>query len=229
MFRTLLFALFSISIAHATEVDTTKLKDSVSKSVGEISQINKSPISGLYEVVTPDHIFYSDESGQFLIDGNMFDLKSRRNITDSRARLLFAIDFSKLPLELAIKKVKGNGNRKMAYFTDPNCGFCKKLEHELKEVSDVTLYLFLYPIFEGSAEKVRAVWCSKDKVKTWDDLMLNGVQPAEGKCDVPTPKVMALGKKFRVNGTPALIFSNGIINPGYMPAADLERSLNSNM
>jgi len=229
MFRIILLGLFSISLAHAADADNSaRLKDSLSKTLGEVTQVNKSPISGLYEVVTSDHIFYTDESGQYLIDGSMFDLKSRRNITDARARQLFAVDFNKLPFELAIKKVKGNGSRKMAYFSDPNCGFCKKLERELKNVNDVTLYLFLYPIFEGSAEKVQAVWCSPDKVKAWDNLMLNGVQPATGKCDIPLGKMMELGKKLKVNGTPALIFANGVINPGYMPAADLEKALDSN-
>jgi thiol:disulfide interchange protein DsbC len=229
MFRTLLLALFSISLAHAADNDTaTKLKDSLSKTLGEVTQVNKSPVNGLYEVVTGDHIFYSDENGQYIIDGSLFDLKNRRNITEARSRQLFAVDFAKLPLDIAIKKVKGNGSRKLAYFTDPNCGFCKKLEHELQSVDNVTLYLFLYPIFEGSAEKVQAVWCSKDKIKAWDNLMLNGVQPAAGKCDVPTNKVLELGHKLKVNGTPALIFANGMVNPGYMPAAELNKALDVN-
>jgi thiol:disulfide interchange protein DsbC len=234
MFRTLLLLLLSVSLAHAAESDktTASIKDTLQKNyaqlIGPVDQVNKSPVPGLYEVVTGDHIFYTDKSAQYLIDGSMFDLKARQNVTEARARQLFAVDFSKLPLELAVKKVKGDGSRKMAYFTDPNCGYCKKLEEELKSVSDVTLYLFLYPIFEGSAEKVQAIWCSNDKVKTWDDLMLNGVQPAAGKCEVPSAKVMALGKRLRVNGTPALVFANGVINPGYMPAAELEKALDSN-
>jgi thiol:disulfide interchange protein DsbC len=234
MFRTLLLLLLSISLAHAAETDKTAaaLKETLQKNyaqlIGPVDQVNKSPIPGLYEVVTGDHIFYTDERAQYLIDGQLFDLKARRNLTEARARQLFAIDFSKLPLDLAMKKVKGNGSRKMAYFTDPNCGYCKKLEHELQSVNDVTLYLFLYPIFEGSAEKVQAIWCSKDKVKTWDDLMLRGVQPPAGKCDVPSARVLELGKKLHVNGTPALIFANGVINPGYMPAADLNKALDSN-
>lgn len=234
MFRTLLLLLISISFAHAAETDKTAaaLKETLQKNyaqlIGPVDQVNKSPIPGLYEVVTGDHIFYTDESAQYLIDGQLFDLKARRNLTEARARQLFAIDFSQLPLDLAMKKVKGNGSRKMAYFTDPNCGYCKKLEHELQSVNDVTLYLFLYPIFEGSAEKVQAIWCSKDRGKAWDDLMLRGVQPAAGKCDVPSTKVLELGKKLKVNGTPALIFANGVINPGYMPAADLNKALDSN-
>lgn len=234
MFRTLLLLLLSVSIAHAAETDKTAaaIKDTLQKNyaqlIGPVGQVNKSPIPGLYEVVTGDHIFYTDGTAHYLIDGNIFDLKMRRNLTEARSHQLFAIEFNKLPFDLAIKKVKGNGSRKVAYFTDPNCGYCKKLEHELQNVTDVTLYIFLYPIFDGSAEKVQAIWCSKDQAKAWDDLMLNGVQPAAGKCDAPSTKVLALGKKLKVNGTPALIFANGVINPGYMPAADLDKALNSN-
>ena len=234
MFKTLLMLLLSISLAHAAETDKTSasIKDTLQKNyaqlIGPVDQVNKSPIPGLYEVVTGDHIFYTDKTAQYLIDGSLFDLKMRRNLTEARSRVLFAVDFNKLPLDLAVKKVKGNGSRKMAYFTDPNCGFCKKLEQELKSVDNVTLYLFLYPIFEGSAEKVQGIWCSDNKVKAWDDLMLNGVQPAAGKCEVPSAKVLALGKKLHVNGTPALIFANGVLNPGYMPAEALNKALDSN-
>jgi thiol:disulfide interchange protein DsbC len=196
--------------------------------IGPVDQVNPSPVSGLYEVVTGDHIFYTDEKAEFLIDGQMFDLKARRNLTEARARKLFAVEFDKLPLNIAMKKVKGDGSRKLAYFTDPNCGYCKKLEQELKSIDNVTLYLFMYPIFNGSAEKVQAVLCSKDPVKTWDKLMQDNVQPKPATCKLPTDEVMALGRKLKVNGTPALIFANGVMNPGYMPADRLEQALNEN-
>ena len=231
MFRIFLLALFSISLAHAAEGEpTAKLKETLSKTLGDVSQINKSPVPGLYEVIAQDHIFYADESGQYLIDGSMFDLKAHRNLTEARARQLFTVDFNKLPLDMAVKKVKGNGSRKLAYFTDPNCGWCKKLEHEMLNVSDVTLYLFISTHIGGadSAEKARAIWCSKDRVKAWDDLMQKGVRPAPGQCDAPTTKIMALAEKLKVNGTPALIFANGVMNPGYMPAADLNKALDDN-
>ncbi len=231
MFRILLLSLLSVSIAHAAETTTpAKLKETLSKTIGVVTQVNKSPIAGLYEVVTEDRIFYTDEKGQYLVEGSLIDLKARRNLTEERSRILFAVDFNKLPLEFAIKKVKGNGSRKMAYFTDPNCGWCKKLEHEMQNVTDVTLYLFMatYIGGEDSAQKAQAIWCSEDKVKAWDNLMLNGVKPAPGQCDTPTTKVMALGEKLKVNGTPALIFANGVVNPGYMPAAELNKALDNN-
>ena len=195
--------------------------------LGKIDKVNKANFLGLYEVVTDSQLFYTDEKAQYLINGSVYDLKTMRNLSEERSRLLFAIDFNSLPFELAIKKVKGNGQRKMAYFTDPNCGYCKKLESELKNIDNVTLYLFLYPIFQGSDEKVKAVWCSKDQVNAWDDLMLNNVQPPAGTCDTPSAKVLELGKKLKVNGTPALIFADGVLVPGYLPATELDKTLNS--
>ncbi|MDD2701169.1 MAG: DsbC family protein [Sideroxydans sp.] len=231
MFRTLLLLLLSVSLAHAADDKSAAVKESLQKYqqlIGPVDQVNASPVNGLYEVVTGDHIFYTDEKAEILIDGQMFDLNARVNLTEARARKLFAVEFDKLPLQLAVKKVKGNGSRKMAYFTDPNCGYCKKLEQELKSIDNVTLYLFMYPIFNGSAEKVQAIRCSKDPVKAWDELMQSGVQPKPATCKVPTDEVMALGRKLKVNGTPALIFANGVVNPGYLPADKLEQALNEN-
>ena len=231
MFRTLLLLLLSTSLAYAADDKAATVKDALQKYqqlIGPVDQVNPSPVSGLYEVVTGDHIFYTDEKAEILIDGQMFDLQARRNLTEARARKLFAVEFDKLPLKLAMKKVKGDGSRKLAYFTDPNCGYCKKLEQELKSIDNVTLYLFMYPIFNGSAEKVQAVLCSKDPVKTWDKLMQDNVQPKPATCKLPTDEVMALGRKLKVNGTPALIFANGVVNPGYMPADRLEQALNAN-
>ena len=147
---------------------------------------------------------------------------------EKRSHQVFAVDFNNLPFDLAIKKVKGNGQRKMAYFTDPNCGYCKKLEGELKKIDNVTLYLFLYPIFPGSGEKIKSVWCSGDKAAAWDDLMLNNVQLPAGTCDTPSAKVLKLGEKLNVNGTPTLIFSDGVIATGFLAAPDMEKALNGN-
>ncbi len=228
MIKIFLFLLASsISCAYASEADIQEALQKKLPQLGQLRQVSKSPVPGLYEVVTQDHLFYTDENAQYLIDGAMFDLKTMRNLTEARSRQLFAIDFNSLPLNLAMKKVKGKGTRKLAIFSDPNCGFCKKLEHELLKVDDVTLYYFLYPIFQGSAEKVAAVWCSKNQAKAWDDLMQKDIMPPAGKCSTPTDKVIALGRQLKVNGTPALIFSDGTINPGYMRAAELDKALNA--
>ncbi len=220
----LLLSLFTT--AHAGEAEIRTSLQSKFPQVGKIEHIVKTQYAGLYEVVLGDQLVYTDEQGLYLFDGAVIDVKSRVNLTEKRSQQLFAIDFNKLPLDLAVKKVKGNGKRKMAYFTDPNCSYCKKLEKELSKVSDVTLYLFLYPIFQGSDETVRNVLCAKSPAKAWDDLMLNGTPPAAGNCKVNTDKVTALGRKLRVNGTPNLIFSDGVQVPGFLPAEELEKRLN---
>lgn len=222
-----LLLCLTFSSAHAGEAEIRQSLQSKFAGIGKLEHIVKTPYSGLYEVVVGDQLLYTDEQGQYLFDGSIIEVKSRTDLTEQRRHALFAIDFNALPLNLAVKKVKGNGKRKMAYFTDPNCGFCRKLEKELSQVNDVTLYLFMYPIFQGSDEIVRNIRCSKDPVKAWDELMLQGKPPAPASCKTATGQVVALGKKLRINGTPNLIFADGTQIPGYLPAAELEKHLNA--
>jgi thiol:disulfide interchange protein DsbC len=221
-----LSALLSSS-AYAGEKEIRQSLQSKIPNIGALEHIVKTPYAGLYEIVVGDQIFYTDAKGQYLFDGSVVDANSRSNLTEMRRQQLFTINFNELPLDLALKKVKGNGRRKLAIFADPNCGFCKRLDKELVKVSDVTIYLFLYPIFQGSDEVVRNVLCARDPVKAWDDLMLNGIAPDSATCQTNTDKVVALGQKMRITGTPNLIFGNGVQVPGYLPAEELEKRLSA--
>jgi len=215
------------STAHAGVNEIRQSLQAKFPGIGKIEHIVKTPYAGLYEVVIGDQLLYTDDQGKYIFDGNVIDAKTRRDLSEERRQVLFAIDFDKLPLDLAIKEVKGNGKRKLAIFTDPNCPYCKRLDKELTGVSNVTLYLFLYPIFPGSPEIVRNVLCSKDPVKAWNDWMLKEISPAKAVCNTQTDKVMALGQKLHVNGTPNLIFGNGIQAPGFLPVQELEKNLNA--
>jgi thiol:disulfide interchange protein DsbC len=214
------------SVAHAGETEIRQSLQSKFPNIGKLEHVVKTPYSGLYEIVVGEQLLYTDEQGLYLFDGSIIDVKTRTDLSDQRRHQLFAIEFDKLPLELAVKRVKGNGQRKMAYFTDPNCGYCKKLEKELTKVNNVTLYMFMYPIFPGSEEIVRNVRCAKDPIKAWDEQMQKGISPANVSCKVPTDKIIALAKKLKVNGTPNLIFADGTQVPGYLPAEELEKHLN---
>jgi thiol:disulfide interchange protein DsbC len=221
-----LLLLTLMSSVFAGEEEIRQSLQSKFPGVGKIEHIVKTPYAGLYEIIIDDQLLYTDEKGEFVFEGNVIEAKSRRDLSEERRRILFAIDFDKLPLDLAVKKVKGNGKRKVAIFTDPNCSFCRKLEKELSRVNNVTVYFFMYPIFPGSDEIVRNVLCSKNPVKAWDDWMLSEIAPAKAICATKTDKVLALGKKLHVNGTPNLIFANGMQSPGFLPAEALERNLN---
>lgn len=221
---TLLVAIFSS--AHGGEKEIRQSLMNNFPALGKIEHVIQTPYGGLYEVLVDGQLVYTDENGLYVFNGNIAEVTTRRNLTEERRRELFAINFKDLPLKLAVKKVKGNGKRKMAYFTDPNCSYCKKLEQELTKVSDVTLYIFMYPIFPNSDVIVRNVLCSANPAKAWDELMLKGVAPATKTCETSTDKVIALGQKLHVNGTPNLIFGNGLQSPGYLPAEELEKNLN---
>jgi thiol:disulfide interchange protein DsbC len=227
--HTLIVALLLIlsSAAHAGVNEIRQSLQSKFPGIGNIEHIVKTPYAGLYEVVIGDQLLYTDDQGEYIFDGSVIDAKTRRDLSEERRRVLFAIDFDKLPLDLAVKEVKGNGKRKLAIFTDPNCPYCKRLEQELSGVTDVTLYLYLYPIFPGSHEIVRNVLCSSDPVRAWNDWMLKKIRPANAVCKTQTDKVMALGQKLHVNGTPNLIFGNGIQAPGFLPAEELQKNLNA--
>ena len=220
-----LFLFTLLSSAHAGENEIRKSLQSKFPGIGKIEHIVKTPYASLYEIVIEDQLYYIDAQGEYLFEGNIIETKSRKDLSGERRRVLFAIDFDKLPLELAVKKVKGNGKRKMAIFTDPNCSYCKRLEKELSVVNDVTLYFFLYPIFPGSDEIVRNVLCAKNPIKAWDDWMLSEITPVKATCDTQTEQVLALGQKLHVNGTPNLIFANGIQSPGLLSLEELEKNL----
>ncbi len=221
-----------LAVSCAAYADEAAVRERLQKNhpqLGQVNQVNKSPIAGLYEVVTPNQLFYTDEEGNYLINGVIWDLRTMRNITEERERKIFAVDYKKLPFDIAFKEVKGNGKRQMVIFTDPNCGYCKKLEGELQSISNVTIYRLMYPLFEGSDVKVRNVWCSKNRTKTWTDMLLNGViAPAatDPKCTYPIAKAMESGQNLHINGTPAMIFSDGTLVPGALPANEIEKLLN---
>jgi thiol:disulfide interchange protein DsbC len=159
----------------------------------------------------------------------LIDVTRNTNLTEERLGILTAIKFDQLPLDLAFQMVRGNGKRKMAYFTDPNCPYCKHLEQELAKLTDVTIYLFLYPILsQNSQDKSRAVWCSKDRVKTWNDMMLNDIAPpATGACNTPIEKILAFGRQKNIRGTPTLFFANGQRVSGAISSDQLNKLLDS--
>lgn len=229
MIKFLLLALLTVSTAWADEATVKNKLQSQYPQLGPIKQVNPSPIPGLYEVVTDGHLFYTNDQARYLIDGSIYDLKTMRNLTEARERKLFVVKFNSLPLNLALKTVKGDGSRKLAIFTDPNCGFCQKLERELVNVNNITIYRLLYPVFPGSDQKVHAILCSKNPIQAWDNLLRHHVlpPPPAANCKTPqTEQVLALGEKLHVSGTPTLIFSNGMLVPGYLPPPALEKALN---
>jgi len=229
----LLFALLVVAAAaRADEAAIRKAVEGFLGSEAKIEGVAKAGFLDLYEVriATPEgtRILYTDEQGSHLIIGNVFDPKTEANLTEARLRKLNAIRFEDLPLAQAFKIVRGKGTRQLAYFSDPRCPYCRKLDQELTQVDDVTVHVFLIPIIApDSAAVSKAVWCSPDRTKAWLDLMLKGVQPAAAKanCTTPLDKNIALSREYKINSTPTLIFADGQRVSGAIPAAQLSKML----
>ncbi|MCG2586741.1 DsbC family protein [Massilia sp. TS11] len=195
----------------------------------KVEAVRETPYAGLYEVRTQGEILYTDKSARYLFVGNIFDTTTSQNITRERIDEINKISFKDLPLENAIKMVKGNGKRVIAIFEDPNCGYCKRFRQTtLKELDNVTVYTFLYNILsEDSSVKSKNIWCAPDRAKAWDDWMISGkmAPAAAANCETPNDQVFAFGQKLRINGTPTIFFADGSRIPGAISTKDLEAKL----
>ncbi|WP_371323387.1 DsbC family protein [Dechloromonas sp. ZY10] len=212
---------------HADEAEIRKTIEA--KFGGKVESVAKSGYLGLYEVFAEGSIFYTDDKASAIIaGGQLIDTKTMKNVTDERMRKLTAIRFSDLPLERAIKQVRGDGKRVLATFEDPNCGYCKRLARDLLKLDNVTVYTFLYPILsEDSVKKSRQIWCAADRSKAWNDWMVEGKAPS-GRDDCDTAAIaknQEFGRKLNISGTPTMFFADGERVPGAMPLARIEQKL----
>ena len=225
----LLIALAASSATVFANADVVKAE--LLKKYPEVKpeKVTKAGYSDLYEVFTNGEIIYTDEKVTFLLLGTLVDTTTRVNVSDVRLQKLSAITFAELPFEHAIKLVRGKGTRKVAIFEDPNCGYCKKFEQDVNALDDVTAYIFAYPILaQDSVEKSKQIWCSPDRLKAWQDQMLRQKAPtAAATCNNPIDKIIALGQKLHITGTPMTYFEDGERMSGAMDKARIEARLAS--
>ena len=223
-------ALICTTPHHAQQEQ--QLKTEIQKKLGanaKVKSVSPAPVSGLYEVLVGNDIFYTDTSGKYLIQGEIIELASGKNITEQRQADLNRIKWSELTTANAIKNVRGNGSRQLAVFSDPNCGYCKRLEKSLQQLDNVTIYTYLIPILSpDSAQKSKQIWCSSDPYKTYIDWMVNGIAPSgKGECSTPLDKNMAFAKTYGITGTPTLFFTDGSRFPGAVQITDIEKKFSS--
>ncbi len=223
-----------LSVSAAAGEQEAKIKKALQNKLGTdapIETVTKTPYSGLYEVKVGGEIIYSDADGRYVFVGRVLDTETSKDLTQARLDALNRVKFSGLPLDLAVKSVKGSGKRVIAVFEDPNCGYCKRFRKTLADVKDITVYSFIYPVLgEDSQKKSRNLWCAPDRAKAWDDWMLNSKLPpaAPESCSTASvDKVVELGKKLGVKGTPTVFFTDGTRVAGAMDPKALEARLGS--
>lgn len=200
------------------------LKSNLNKNYPDIqvTNIQATEMTGLYSANLDNQIIYLDENAEHMFIGSMVRLKDQKNLTKDLVLKQNSIDWQKLPLQDAIKTVKGNGKRQLAIFSDPNCPYCKQLEAELDKLDDVTIYTFIYALKPQSIAVSKQVWCDANPSYAWKNLLQKNVQPKAKTCANPIDRNLALGRKLGVNGTPTLIFSNGLKMVGGRSAEDIQ-------
>ena len=195
-----------------------------------VTSVSKSPYFGLYEAQFDDRIVYTDAKVTYVMVGAIYDANTKQNLTEARQRQLNRVAWDSLPLDLAFKRVKGNGTRKFAMFSDADCPFCKRIENDIKRLDDVTIYTFLFPIDQlhpDAARKSAMIWCAADRAKAWDAFFEAGTLPDnKGDCATPIKDTALLGNRLRVSATPTLVFADGSMVPGALPLAQLEIEIN---
>lgn len=227
-----LAGLISTSVLAETAQEAS-VRKAIEPRLGEeakVESVRKTPYSGLFEVQVNGDIIYTDAKAEYLFVGRVVDTRTYQDYTKARLDEINKVSFGKLPLELAMKEVKGNGKRQIAVFEDPNCGYCKRFRRTLEGIDNITIYTFMYNILSpDSVEKSRNIWCSADRNKAWDDWMLNGKVPptASPNCVTPHEKVIELGRSLKVTGTPTIFFMDGSRVPGAIDAKALEAKLST--
>ena len=221
--------LFALTAFAVSAFANDSVKAELAKKYPEVKpeRITKTTYGNLFEVFAGGEIIYTDEKVTFLLLGTLVDAQTRTNVSEARLQKLNVINFNDLPFEHAIKLVRGNGSRRMAIFADPNCGYCKRFEQDVNSTDNITAYIFTYPILaQDSIDKSKSIWCSTDRLKAWQDQMLREKAPtAKGTCETPIDKVLALGRKMNITGTPTTFFEDGERISGALPKDRIEAKL----
>lgn len=231
MIKKLFAALMLVSLsASAQDADEARLRAALQAKLPKvpIDSIARTPFPGIFEVVTGGEIVYTDARGEFMMGGTLYDLRGAqpRNITqDTQQKIAAKVITSSH--DSAIKMVRGNGRRVIYTFEDPNCGYCKELYKELAKMTDITVYTFLLPILSpDSADKSRAIWCSRDRARAWEQIMTKGALTEAGKpCEAPLQKNAQMAQKLNIRGTPAIYLASGQQLGGFVPAQQIEQAL----
>lgn len=227
----LVLSAFSVSVVAAPTVTPELAKQVKTKFESEfqgivIDEVSATPFEDVLELRLGKDVLYTNAKVEYVLQGSLVDVATRTDLTAERMEELNRVDFSSLPLDKAIKTVKGDGSQQMVIFEDPNCIYCKRLHESLEEIDNTTVYSFLFPILTPESRTTSEhVWCAEDPVAAWAAWMKDNKKPEEKTCDTPIDEILSLGMKMGVQGTPAIIFQDGSRANGWLPADQLKMRL----
>lgn len=193
-----------------------------------IKTISESPMAGVYQVqLESGRILYASGDGQFLIQGALYDLSADqpRNLTTAAEAAGIGEVINALPQDQLVIFAPDKPKTHVTIFTDVDCGYCRLLHSEVDELNSLGIEV-RYAAFprsgpdQASAKIMESIWCAKDRQTAMTEAKL-GNKIETLTCDNPVKEQFALGQQVGVQGTPAIFMANGVLVPGYKPAAQL--------
>jgi thiol:disulfide interchange protein DsbC len=192
-------------------------------------QIKPSPVAGVYEVAMGTDTAYVSADGKYLFSGDLYEVSSRRNLTEAGRSTARSKSLAKLDERDMIVFGPAAAKHTITVFTDVECGYCRKLHGEIEELNKlgVRVRYLAYPRAGPDTDdwaKMVAVWCSKDRNGALTKAKQG--QPVEAKCAAtPVAKQYELGEEMGVQGTPAIFTMSGDYIGGYLPPKEMVRQL----
>jgi thiol:disulfide interchange protein DsbC len=231
-------ALLIITQFVFAQGDTEKFEAAISKvttSNVKVISVSDTPINGVKEVMVDggrgSEILYLSEDGKYIINGTLFDIDNRVDLTDQKKSMIRKDLLAGMGDSERINFYPENMEYHVTVFTDIDCGYCRKLHAEVQQYNELGIgisYLF-FPragLQSGSFDKAVNVWCAADQQQAM--TMAKAGEPVEAKtCDNPIAEHYRAGVTSGVSGTPALVLDNGMLMPGYLPPAQLKQRLDS--
>jgi thiol:disulfide interchange protein DsbC len=220
------------SLADQKDIDTIKQSMKTILPGLQINQIEESGIAGIYSILIGAEILYVTADGKYLMKGDLIDIPNKENLSEQRRSIARKDLLKTIPEQEFISFSPENPLHTVYVFTDITCGFCQKLQGDVKEINNrgIAIKYLAFPR-EGTesqtAQRMRSVWCSDDPQTAFIDAMI-GLDVNSVSCENPVTEHFALGQALGVNGTPAIFTENGIYLRGYVPPDDLLKVLTQN-
>ena len=231
-YLSLLFLIAPLVISNSVLAETDSIKDleqALAKTMPNVkpSKISQSPVDGLYEVVVGTQVVYMSVDARYMIDGDLIDIKTKKNISEDAKSAIRLATIGKLsPDQMLVYKPK-NVKNTITVVTDIDCPYCRRLHSEVPTYleKDVEVRYIFMPL-KGAADmkKTISVWCSDDQQLALD-MAKSGGDIEEQTCDNPIKQHLALARELGVRGTPAIILEDGQLLPGYVPVDKLVAEL----
>ena len=222
------------STEHRAEADAlaAKLRKTMPGLV--IDAIRPAPIPGLWELVSGGDVAYFTADGVYMIQGTMFHVQDRRNISEvalSDQRIKAIATISKEAL--VVYPAKGKSKHTVTVFTDPSCPFCQRLHAEIPALNELGITVQYAPYARSgngtlTNRQMQEVLCASDPKATMEAFMSAPTKNASGadcKGAQELVNVSKVANQVGLKGTPHLVTDNGKAMSGYMPAKDLLTAL----